>query len=612
MDLPTRIPTKSTGILKLFFNKTSADLGSGARDITELQPPQKQGASTLALANYIISIGPANPYYEEAIFFKSQWESGNCYICGLKINDTGHTMELEHVLPIAEALALTGIIQENLSKFTKLKRLEDVADTPYAKKYLLEYARSHRCCNQIKTSTSFLSFDLSAHDDMKKYTPNLIGINRVLNDIWGQGTGQATKNPRWQEVTSCANPDFRSKINKITKPTFIESRRTFIIDNYITPIIKEINDLIRGTTFNFAQLVFLANQAMSVDQSIWKTLEGKKMNEVSVDEILKKLSDNAQRLDYKSTRDKMIPELMKVIENIPSLKEKAIQYINSNLTLSESSKRQTTRTVDKNTLLGFLNIDYNFYKQIYIQNITTRNEYYSSVLTQKNEGLYGFQYMYYLLTNQAPSIKFTDNQIKNFTDMMNNVNNFMILYVYIYIIFYNPFKDIKKDQKIDNSAIDYSNISFKTDISELSQFNLELQTKQGMGQIHENYCSQIFSNLNYVIQQEVGEDNYIYTDIRDLENYGIFVAKSTDEIVIANELIRFAEVANIEYNKVLDNYVDQPVKTSMGGVKRNNKLYKKTRKNKSKNRNPQKKNKKHTRKLKKTKSRRKLRYTKKY
>ena len=250
---------------------------------------------------------------------------------------------------------------------------------------------------------------------------------------------------------------------------------------------------------------------MSIDQSIWKTLEGKKMNEVSVDVILTTLSANTQKLDYKSTREAMTTELMKIIENTPILKAKAIEYINSNLAISGSNKRESKRNVDKTTLLGFLNIDYTFYTQIYIENITRRNEVYSSGLTEKNEGLYGFQYMYYLLTSQNSSIKFTDDQISNFIGMMNNVNNFMILYVYIYLIFYNPFKNIKKDQKIDNSPINYSEISFKPNISELSQFNLELQTKQGLGQIHENYCSQIFSNLNYVIRQEkVGKkDKYI-------------------------------------------------------------------------------------------------------
>jgi hypothetical protein len=612
--LPTRIPTTSSDLLKLFFDKTPADLGALARDVTEMQSPQTQGKNALNLAKYIKQLGKTHPYYSNAEFFVEQWESNNCYVCGLTINE-GQTMELEHVLPIAEALALTGIIQENMKKFGKETNLKELSQTFYAKNYLLEYARSHRCCNQIKGATSFLSFDLSAPDDMKKYTPNLIGINRVLNDIWGQGTGTATKKPKWQEDNGCANPSFRSSLQNMSKNTFIENRRTFIIEYYITPIILEINDLISKTNFNFAQLVFLANQSMSIDQSIWKTLEGKKMNEVSVDDILTKLSINTQKLDYKSTREAMVPELMKIIENTPRLKEKAIQYINSNLSLSGSNKRESKRNVDKNTLLGFLNIDYTFYTQLYIENITRRNEVYSSILTENNEGVYGFQYMYYLLTSQDYSITFTDDQIKNFNEMMINVNNFMILYVYIYLIFYNPFKDIKKDQKIDNSAIDYSKISFKTDISELSQFNLELQTKQGMGQIHENYCSQIFSNLNYLIQQEkVGKkDEYIYTNIRELENYGIFVAKSTDEIVVANDLIQFAELANIEYNKELVKY-DQLVNTTKGGVKRNKKLYKKTRKNKSKRNKYTTRTleKRKTRKLKKIKSRRTLRYSKIY
>ena len=614
-SLPTKIPTTSTGILELFFNKTTADIGTGARDVTEMQAPQTQGKNALKLAKYIEKLGKTHSYYSDAKFFVEQWESGTCYICGLQINETGHTMELEHVLPIAEALALTDIIQESMKNFGKEENLKNLSETSYAKKYLLEYARSHRCCNQIKSATSFLSFDLNASDVMKKYTPNIIGINRVLNDIWGQGTGTATKNPRWQEAKACANPSFRSSLQGIPKNIFIENRRKFIIDRYITPIISEINKLIGETTFDFAQLVFLSNQAMSIDQSIWKTLEGKKMNEVSVDVILTTLSANTQKLDYKSTREAMTTELMKIIENTPILKAKAIEYINSNLAISGSNKRESKRNVDKTTLLGFLNIDYTFYTQIYIENITRRNEVYSSGLTEKNEGLYGFQYMYYLLTSQNSSIKFTDDQISNFNGMMNNVNNFMILYLYIYLIFYNPFKNIKKDQKIDNSPINYSEISFKPNISELSQFNLELQTKQGLGQIHENYCSQIFSNLNYVIRQEkVGKkDKYIYTNIRELENYGIFVAKSTNEIVVANDMIRFAELANMYYNKELINY-DKLISTTKGGVKRNNRFYKKTKKNTSKrnkytNRTPQKRK---TRKLKKTNSRRKLRSTKMY
>jgi hypothetical protein len=658
MPLPTRIPTLSSQVLEFFFNQRPTDLGSGARDVTELQPPQTQGLNALALAEYIIDNDPKNPYYENAKFFKKQWDSGDCYICGLRINDTGHTMELEHVLPIAEALALTGIIQEKRKIFTNPQNLKEVADTNYAKYYLLEYARSHRCCNQIKSSTSFLSFNLNASNDMEKYTPNLVGINKVLKEIYYQGSGQVKTDGKFQEEKACANRSFRQSlidygsnksikqgiIDYIGKTKFIENRREFIVTYYINPIIVEINALISSTTFNFAQLVFLANQAMSVDPEIWKTLEGKKMNEVSVDKILSDLFTNSIRLDYKKTRKPIADNLLIFLNKFPlTLYKKAKNYVDSNLSKAGSTVRQSPRNIDLKALVGFLNIDYNFYKKIYFENITKRKDNYNG-LTSDNEGLYGFQYMYYLLKNQNPSIKFTKEQIDNLIGMMNNVNDFMILYIYIYIIFYNPFIDLKKDQKDESDKeIDYIKIAFNTGVRELETFNLQLKIEQGMGQIHENYCRNIFSNLNYVIEK-LG-----YTDIRDLENYGIYVAQSTDEIVVAEYLIRIADLItqlnknNIEKNIEIIEYdktkhdpepIDPPtegmaqilsltpeeVSITSGGIK----LYKKTRKNnytrrKTKTRKHNyKKIKTKTQKNKKPKTqknkklKKKLRYTKKY
>jgi hypothetical protein len=656
--LPTRIPTTSTGILDLFFNKTTKDIGTGARDVTELQPPQTQGLNALALAEYIIDEkGVDHPCYTNAIFFKEQWKSGDCYICGFKINETGHTMELEHVLPIAEALALTGIIQDPKKTFTKPNNLEEISDTPYAKNFLLEYARSHRCCNQIKSATSFLSFNLNASDDMQKYTPNLVGINKVLNEIYYQGTGQAKlDHAKFQEEKACANLSFRESLQNTGKKTFIENRRNFIIDHYITPIIIEINALIRETTFNFAQLVFLANQAMSIDQRIWKTLEGQQMNEVKVDSILLELFTNSISLNYKNTRKPIADNLVKFLDKFPrTLYKKAQDYVFQNLVKAGSIKTIPPRKIDLKTLLGFLNVDYDFYKKIYFENISKRLDKYDK-LTPDNEGLYGFQYMYYLLENQDPSIKFTTDQYSNFNNMMNNVNDFMILYIYIYIIFYNPFIKFKKEQKdlSDKSLpIDYEQITtFKSGIRELETFNLQLKIDRGMGQIHENFCNNKFSNLNYVIEK------LNYTDIRELENYGIYVTQSTDEFVVANYMIQLGEFIersnkdnsekykenikeetappNEAMSQILDTASEEvsdipipptkvpitpaeevPITPAVGGIKIYKKIRKnnstkrkrksKTRKNNYRNQKPRK-----TRKNNKSKTKRKLRYTKKY
>jgi len=607
MHLPTRIPKLSSEVLEFFFNQTPSDLGTGARDITEKQAPQTQGLNALALSKYIIALGSTNPYYNNAVFFKEQWDSSNCYICGLRINDTGHTMELEHVLPIAEALALTGIIQDPQKTFTKPKNLQEVADTPYGKYYLLEYARSHRCCNQIKSATSFLSFDLNAPKDTEKYTPNLVGINRVLNDIWGQGTGIATKNPKWQEPNACANEFFRKKIKDIPKNTFIETRREFIVEKYINPIILSINDVISKEGFNFAQLVFLANQAMTVDQQIWKTLDGKKMNEVTVDEILTALYTNTLSLNYKSTMAQASDVLKDILTKNPKLKQKSLDYLGTNLKQQGYSVREASRTVDMSKLVSFLNIDYNLFSKIYFDYIKTKKENYTD-LSSDNFGLYGFQYMYYLLKNQDSSIKFTKDQIKDFIPMMLNVNKFMILYIYIYIIFYNPFSQLKQENKTKTvkTFTDYSKISFNSDKSEIKQFNLELQTQQGMGQIQENFCGNIFYNLNYVIEK------LNYTNIRELENYGLFLAISADDFVVAQYMVGFVDELIGEYNKTLDRINANPdVTPASGGIKLYKKLYKKTKKNNSTKRKT-KTRKNNSRKNKKSKSKRNLRYTKKY
>ena len=285
------------------------------------------------------------------------------------------------------------------------------------------------------------------------------------------------------------------------------------------------------------------------------------MNSVSSDEILSQLLTNTKKLDYKNTKKPIADNLIKFIDKFPeSLKPKAIDYINSNLRLSGFTKRQSLRSVDINTLMGFLNIDYTFYTQIYFENIKMRNELYSSLLTSNNEGLYGFQYMYYLLKNQDPSIKFTTDQIKTFNDMMKNVNDFMIYYIYIYIIFYNPFSILKRDKKV-------SQIFLPTDINGITQFNLKLQLNQGMGQKHENYTSNIFSNFNYIIRREYSPDEYMYINIRELENYGFFIVESTVQHVGAEDLIAFAKQAYDAYNKEF-------LEPHMGGMMRNKKLYK--------------------------------------
>ena len=70
MSLLTRIPTLSSQLWD-FFYQTQAGIGTGARDVTENQPPQTQGFNALTLAEYIIDKDQTNPYYDNAKFLKN-------------------------------------------------------------------------------------------------------------------------------------------------------------------------------------------------------------------------------------------------------------------------------------------------------------------------------------------------------------------------------------------------------------------------------------------------------------------------------------------------------------------------------------------------------------
>ena len=237
-EIAPRIPTKSGDVLLQIFGKVPADFGELARDLTELQVPQTQGINAYRLADYIVSKGKQSKYYDRALFFKNLYESNNCYICGLPIEKGNKQEELEHVLPIGEALALTGIIQDNRKDFEK--KIEEIADHPISYMYLLEYARSHTCCNQIKGSLSFLKFNGSP-PFKQPYSVDQNTIKTFLKNVWiNAGNGGGVQ----QFPHACANANFVKNMKKISMEKFIESRNEVIVRDFMTPIQKNIESFI--------------------------------------------------------------------------------------------------------------------------------------------------------------------------------------------------------------------------------------------------------------------------------------------------------------------------------------------------------------------------------
>jgi hypothetical protein len=86
-------------------------------------------------------------------------KEGNCWICGEEIVHEHPTLgfECEHVFPIAQALAFTGLYEHSL--FQALFDENSTTANAYKTGLELEYKPSHRYCNQIKNDAHFIKID---------------------------------------------------------------------------------------------------------------------------------------------------------------------------------------------------------------------------------------------------------------------------------------------------------------------------------------------------------------------------------------------------------------------------------------------------------------------
>jgi hypothetical protein len=94
-------------------------------------------------------------------------EDDSCYICGLPFGrDPGNSPECEHILPVFQASCFLTLYKSNYGR----RPTEDVYRTIRDEKEKhrirnlwkemdLEYAWSHRCCNQLKSDWSFLKYN---------------------------------------------------------------------------------------------------------------------------------------------------------------------------------------------------------------------------------------------------------------------------------------------------------------------------------------------------------------------------------------------------------------------------------------------------------------------
>ena len=555
------LPVGSSDILdKLFGINAKTDLGKLPRDVIEMQQPQTQGRNTLGLAEYIILKSTTNtdisPAYEEAKSFKTDYESNKCYICGYTIAKGARIEELEHLLPVGEALSF-GIIDQRKSTIA-VNEYSVMYNLPQAKGYLLEYRRSHRCCNQIKGIISPLTFT------GQTYIINESGISNILKKIWDSASNNSTSTERvYQELVGCAEPTLQNEITKINKDEFIKNRKKILTENYFTPllnlVLEKINSYSDGYgSMRFAQLIMLSNLAMTIDQVVWTKLNVSKWTgvEITNDKLFKQLQNNPS-LTYDDTFQPILLKINSINSlnyndpiSLPSpgkqIQTKIKKYFTDNnisrnfdFTKFSSLLNQHFKTI-QDTILIYLQTRYGIF-------LNTNNQYC----------VFGLFYMQRLLYSQNENFKFTEDMYLQLNEMMINVNNFCILSVYMYIIWFNPLNSTYGFPLIENKNLkkDYNKY-----LKELIDFNngINIGMFTEYFQKHENFTLNVFGDFIYT--KTLDETNNIVLDIKDLNLFITFLLSGLILTETAETMLTFSQQpppppVNVGgKNKIYNNY----------------------------------------------------------
>jgi hypothetical protein len=524
-----RLPTESAVLLKTYFNLTASDLEKKARDITEINPPQTQGTNAYLLSEFIISKGDivGNPWYKQATFFKNNYKSNTCYICGGQIQKLKKNEELEHLLPVVEALGFNLIIQQDKKSF--IRTFENIYNKDVALGYLLEYARSHRCCNQIKGKSCFFTFNGTPPFE-KPYVIDKELISKVLKNIW---LNARIEGKLYSELYGCQNDELISYMSGISKDYFIKERKLYLINNYFQPLLDFVYERIREYgkgSFPLAQLVAISNQAMSIDQTVWEKLGLQwKGDIITKGQLFEKIYSEAIAITYDESRKININKLLSIGE----LKQICFIFFD------KRRKGRNTRNIDIQYFSKFIDIDYKDLIDIVLLFLKTYNLSTSKSVTEADRPLdnclFGITYMELLFNAQDQTFKFYEDMIPFFKEMMINVNNYTMLKLYAYIVYF----DILSNKSFPNEK-------------ELEEFNEFISNNGKMAsfvEIHDNFANNTFENLNYALLL----NKKVALEIKNINNYVNFILMGFVQVDYSNIIVDFSDSA--EYKKKIDHAV---------------------------------------------------------
>jgi len=167
--------------------------------------------------------------------------SDECYICGLKLNeDTGakKTPECEHILPVFQgALFLNLYRSEYKTIMTKRKETLSLREKELYDTFMLEYKWAHRCCNQIKSNISFLTFDPKREEFKLDFTSSSVILKGIFEAKMSKKDGKGSETRAYcNAISKILKANYKNDVNK-----FIKERSDVIFHRNIKPICDRLH-----------------------------------------------------------------------------------------------------------------------------------------------------------------------------------------------------------------------------------------------------------------------------------------------------------------------------------------------------------------------------------
>ena len=235
------------------FNQTNMNVSS-TRDLFETLSPEEQCTKSANMT------WPSE--YSPELRFNTDyvWEK-YCYICGLKIfaDKTGKS-QCEHILFVLQACALNCLIQ---------RRRPMMTDDPLSiALYMLEYAGSHPCCNNLKSNKQFIILNPTT----QKAEVNRAAVIEVLRDIRKHSLDTTSR-------LKCSSLNEIAHNAGVKEPRFwsedeIGTRADIIIRLFLAPLVKRLNERLAQTlpntysTEKVLELFIRMNQISALEVSL--------------------------------------------------------------------------------------------------------------------------------------------------------------------------------------------------------------------------------------------------------------------------------------------------------------------------------------------------------